>query len=334
MAVLSFGVAMILAAVLTPLAGRLGARLGLVAQPGGRRKHTGPVAVTGGVGLFLAFFGVALALFLFAPHKPEHDVPLRGILIGAAFVFLCGLADDKFEFKAGPQFVMQFVAALIAIAFTVWIQKVTVPLFGPQEFHWYLTYPLTTFWVMGMMNTVNFLDGLDGLAAGVGAIASALFAYHSYTLQQIEIAWYALALAGACVGFLIFNFNPARVFLGSAGAMTLGFALATLSILAPARVATALLVMAVPIVDTAFRIFDRWRRGRHPMQGDRGHLHYLLADRGFSQRQIVIGYWIFCAVFGGLALLMPAPIYKLIALGALTLIVVVVLIWLSKPNQV
>jgi UDP-GlcNAc:undecaprenyl-phosphate GlcNAc-1-phosphate transferase len=323
-------IAFILAVVLTPLMGKLGARWGLVALPGGRRKHSGPVPVTGGVGLFLAFFGVALALFLTGTFKPEHEWPLRGVLIGTAFVFLCGLADDKIEFKAWPQFAMQFGAAFIAIAFTVWIQEITLPIKGLTRFEWHITYPLTVAWVVGMMNTVNFLDGLDGLAAGVGAIAATLFAIHSFTLKQNEIALYALALAGACAGFLIFNFNPARVFLGSAGAMTLGFALAALSILAPARVATALLVMAIPITDTAFRVYDRWRHGRSPLQGDRGHLHYLLLDRGFSQRQIVIGYWVFCAVFGALALVISAPIYKLLALGMLGLMVMGVLMILSR----
>jgi len=131
----------------------------------------------------------------------------------------------------------------------------------------------------------------------------------------------------------VFNVNPARAFLGSAGAMTLGFALAALSILAPARVATALLVMAIPIADTAFQIFDRWRRGQSPTQGDRGHLHYRLMDLGLSQRQIVVGYWVFCAMLGALALIISAPLYKLIALGVLGVIVVGVLAVLSRKQK-
>lgn len=328
-------IAFLLALALTPLMGKFGERLKLVAIPGGRRKHGGLVPVTGGVGLFLAFFLVALGLFLFGPLPEDQNLhlPLRGVLVGTAFVFLCGLADDKWEFKAGPQFAIQFVAALLAIGFTIWIQKVNLPILNDYTLRWWATLPLTIAWVVGMMNTVNFLDGLDGLATGVSAIAATLFAIHSFTLKQNEIALYALALAGACVGFLIFNFNPARVFLGSSGAMTLGFALAALSILAPARVATALLVMAIPITDTAFRIYDRWRHGRSPMQGDRGHLHYLLLDRGFSQRQIVIGYWLFCGVFGALALLISAPIYKLLALGVLGMLVVGVLVALTRQDS-
>ena len=340
LALLVLGVSSVLAVLLTPLAGKLGQRWGLRAEPGGRRKHTAAVPITGGVALFLAFFGVAVSLYLFAPLRPEHRLPLKGVLLGLAFVFLCGLADDRFEFKSGPQFAVQFIAALIAISTTVFIEQITVPGFGPTNFaewgwagRWLVTYPLTIFWVMGMMNTVNWLDGMDGLAAGVSAIAATLFAIHSFILQQPQIAWYALALAGACVGFLLFNFHPARIFLGSSGAMVLGFALATLSILAPARVATALLVMAIPITDTAFRIFDRWRQGRSPLHGDRGHLHFLLLDRGYSHRAIVLGYWLFCAVFGALALLISAPIYKLVAMSALMALVLAMLIFLSRPAK-
>ncbi len=326
-------VAFALAVAATPLAQRLGERFGLVDRPGGRRRHAGLVSRIGGIGLFAGFFLTALGLYLQGRYQ-EHALPLGGVLVGTAFVFLVGLADDRFQFAAGPQFLGQFLAALIAIATTVFIQEVTLPILGWRHFDWYITYPLTIVWVMGMMNTVNFLDGLDGLAAGVGAIAAVLFAAHSIRLQQNELALYSLALAGACLGFLLFNFHPARVFLGSAGAMTLGYALATLSILAPARVATALLVMAIPIADTAFQIVDRWRRGQPPTRGDRGHLHYRLMDLGLTQRQIVVCYWAFCGVFGALALMIAAPLYKLITLGVLALIVIGVLAVLRRRQPV
>jgi UDP-GlcNAc:undecaprenyl-phosphate/decaprenyl-phosphate GlcNAc-1-phosphate transferase len=324
-----FVVAFGIAAAATFGAGRLGRRWGLVDLPGGRRTHAGAVPRIGGLGLLAGFLLTALALYFSRTFRPEHQLPLAGVLAGTAFVALFGLADDRFEFKAAPQFIAQIIAALIAIASTVFIQDVTLPILGPQHFPPIITYLLTVMWVVGMMNTVNFLDGLDGLAAGVGAIAATLFAIHSINLFQGQIALYSLALAGACLGFLLFNFHPARVFLGSAGAMTLGYALATLSILAPARVATALLVMAIPIADTGFQMFDRWRRGQSPTHGDRGHLHYRLIDLGLSQRQIVIGYWAFCGVFGALALLISAPLYKLIAIGVLVLIVVGLLVFLS-----
>jgi UDP-GlcNAc:undecaprenyl-phosphate GlcNAc-1-phosphate transferase len=192
---------------------------------------------------------------------------------------------------------------------------------------------------MGMMNTVNFLDGLDGLAAGVAAIASILFAFHSYNLARIHepmrvnVALFPTALAGACLGFLPFNFHPARVFMGSAGAMTLGYALATLSILAPARIATALLVMGIPIIDVAWLILNRWWRGAPPSQPGRDHLHFRLLDRGFSQRQIVFGYYGFCAFFGSLALLMPSGLFKLLALIVMGALMIATLLWLSRTSK-
>ena len=325
-----FVLAVVITLLATPLARRAGERLGLVDRPGGRRRHTGLVARIGGVGLFAGFFATAAGLFALGVFKPEHRLPLTGVLLGTLFVFLFGLADDKYNFSARPQFLAQFGASAIAIATTVFIQRVTLPFFGEQPFAWYITYPLTVAWVVGMMNTVNFLDGLDGLASGVGAIAALLFAWHSASLQQTEIALFSLALAGACLGFLVFNFHPAKIFLGSAGAMTLGYALATLSILAPARVATALMVMAIPIADTAFQVYDRWRRGQSPAQGDRGHLHFRLNDLGLSQRQIVLGYWLLCALFGALALVISAPVYKLLAIGVLGLLVVLVLAALRR----
>jgi UDP-GlcNAc:undecaprenyl-phosphate GlcNAc-1-phosphate transferase len=321
-----------IAAIGSIVAGRVGHRLGLVDTPGGRRQHQGAVPRTGGIGLFAGFFVTALGLYAAGMLKPEHVRPVAGVLIGTTFVFLFGLADDRYEFKAAPQFAAQIIAAAIAIVFTVWIEVVTLPFTPePTTFPWYITYPLTTAWVIGMMNTVNFLDGLDGLASGVGAIAATLFAVHSYRLDQPEIALISLALAGACLGFLVFNLHPARLFLGSAGAMTLGYTLATLSILAPARVMTAILIMLVPLLDTTFLIFDRWRRGQSPLRGDRAHLHFRLLDRGYSQRAIVYGYWIFCAVFGFLVLYLPR-VYKLVALGALGVIVVVILLALSRTK--
>jgi UDP-GlcNAc:undecaprenyl-phosphate GlcNAc-1-phosphate transferase len=326
-----------LAALASPLAGRLGRRLGLVDAPGGRRQHRGLVPRIGGLGLFAGFFLTALGVYLWGPIQESHRLPFVGVLLGAALVCAFGLLDDRYQLKAAPQFAIQFGAAFVAIAATVFIEQVTLPFVGFRDFNdlglrWLVTYPLTVAWIVGMMNTVNFLDGLDGLAAGVGLIAAVVFAIHSYTLGQPDIALFSLALAGACLGFLVFNLHPARVFLGSAGALTLGYALATLSILAPARVATALLVMAIPIADTAFQVFDRWRRGRSPAQGDRGHLHFRLMDLGLSQKQIVFSYWAFCAVFGALALVISAPVYKLIALGALGLLVVAVLLALSRTR--
>lgn len=324
--ILIFSVATLLAALATPLSAALGRRLGWVDVAGGRRRHTGSIPRIGGIGLLAGFLGAAaLALWLVPLTKPDDVLRIGAVLIGCVFVFVVGLVDDARELSAGPQLAAQVIVAFIAMAGTVWVQEVTLPVFGFRHFPWFVTIPLTLLWIVGMMNTVNWLDGLDGLAAGVGGIAALLFAIHAYRLGQREMPLYPVAVAGACLGFLLFNFSPARTFLGSSGVLPLGFLLATLSILAPARVATALLVLAIPIADTAFQIFDRWRRGQRVIQGDRGHLHFRLVDLGLPPRKIVLGYWSFCALFGALALFIPAPTYKLIALLLLGLIVLALL---------
>jgi UDP-GlcNAc:undecaprenyl-phosphate GlcNAc-1-phosphate transferase len=184
-----------------------------------------------------------------------------------------------------------------------------------------------------MMNTVNWLDGLDGLAAGVGAILCLVLAIHMHTTGQPSVALLPLALLGALLGFLPCNFAPARVFLGSAGAFFLGYALAGLGLIAGGRVATALMVMGLPIVDVAWQIFDRLRRRRSPARADRGHLHFRLLDLGLSARAIALIYWTFCALFGLLALTVSSRLYKLLALAAIGIVVVVVLAWLSRRTE-
>ena len=326
-----FLIAASVAAIFTPVARWAGERFGMMAEPAGRHQHPGRIARSGGISVFAGFMLAAVVALWAAPLSNSDDLKrIAGVLIGTAFVFVLGLVDDKKELSAAPQFVGQVAAAVIALIATVWIQEVTLPFFGFQHFPWYVTYPLTILWITGMMNTVNFLDGLDGLATGVAAIAGLLFAAHMMSLGQQRIALYALAFSGACVGFLPFNFSPARIFLGSAGAMVLGYGLATLSILAPARVATALLVMAMPIADTAWQIINRWRSGRSPFTGDRGHLHFRLLDLGWPQRRIVPLYWACCALFGALSLLLDSRLSKLAAFIILIIVVGGVLAALSR----
>jgi len=257
---------------------------------------------------------------------------LTGVLLGSSLIFAFGLWDDYRQLPPWPQFIAQFGVALIAIAFDIIVERVTLPIFGLTVFPHWITYPLTIFWVMGMINTVNWLDGLDGLATGVATIASLLFAIHAYSLGQTIVALFPLALAAACLGFLPFNFHPARIFMGS-GSMLLGFALASLSILAPAKVATALLVLGIPIVDVAWLIIQRWRQRGNPVKSGRDHLHYRLLDLGLSQRQIVTLYYTFCTAFGLLALVVADRIFKLIALVVMSILTLFLLWWLSWPER-
>jgi UDP-GlcNAc:undecaprenyl-phosphate GlcNAc-1-phosphate transferase len=333
-----FFTAFILALVLTPVSARFGYLLRLTDRPGGRRAHQGEVPRTGGVALFAGFVGTGLLVFalsnsgIWPAIGAEDNKLLAGVLVGSSFLFLFGLWDDWRDLPVWLQFAAQFGAALIAISFDIIVERVTLPIRGYTVFPFWITYPLTVFWIVGMINTVNWLDGLDGLAAGVAAIASLLFAAHAYSLGQTVVALFPLALAAACLGFLPFNFQPARIFMGSSGSMLLGFALASLSILAPAKVATALLVLGIPILDVVWLIIQRWRERGNPTIAGRDHLHYRLLDLGFSQRHIVILYYLFCTAFGLLALLVADRFFKLVALAVMTGLTLALLGWLAKQK--
>jgi UDP-GlcNAc:undecaprenyl-phosphate GlcNAc-1-phosphate transferase len=330
--------------LLTPLAAKLGLRLNLADEPGGRRKHAGRIARTGGIAVFVSFVGgVLITTRLELPRSdPNEFTRIGGLLSGLIIVFVFGLLDDHFEFRPGLQFVAQAAASLVAIASLIFIERFNNP-FTNQEVNLgeiapWLIVPLALFWLMGMMNTVNWLDGLDGLAAGIAAIFSAVLfiAMIQDTATQdpqLSIAPLPLALLGATLGFLPYNFYPARVFMGSSGALTLGLALGCLGIIGGAKMATVLLVLAVPIIDVAWLIVARLRHGKSPLQGGRDHLHFRLLDLGLSQRQIVVGYYVISALFGGLALIIEARIYKVLALGVLGIVTLLVLVLVAKKSE-
>ena len=334
----SFG----LAVLLTPLAGRMGRHLGIVDRPGGRRGHKGEVPRLGGVALFMAFalaIGVAAWRGVLTTGYHDNDFTrLSGLLIGGLGSFLFGVIDDRFDLSPALQLACQFVLSLIAIVTLLWLERFTLPFLGYVELEAYpwgpwVYVPLTVLWMMGMMNTVNWLDGLGGLAAGVGAILCLVLAIHMHHVGQPSVALLPLALLGALLGFLPYNIAPSRVFLGSAGAFFLGYALGSLGLIAGGRVATVLMVMGLPIVDVAWQIFDRVRHRRSPAQADRGHLHFRLLDLGLSERAIVLLYWGFCALFGLLALTVSSRLYKLLALVGIGVVVVIALAWLSRRTE-
>lgn len=325
-------------ATLAPIAIWLSHKFGIVAIPGGRRIHNAEMPKLGGLPIIIAFLvGAALSFRLFEIDPTSADARLlTGVIAGVILVFIGGLFDDYFDLPWWVQYAVQVAATLIAIQYAVIFEAFTNPL-NNQEVNLDNLYPhfvaaiLTLIWISGMMNTVNWLDGLDGLATGVGIIAALLFAWHSINLKQFEVAAFPLAMAGALIGFLPYNFSPARIFLGSAGAYFIGYSLATLSLITPAKIATALLVMAIPILDVAWQIFDRIRRGQSPFRGDRGHLHFRLSDGGLPTRPIVISYYIASGVFGLVAIFAPG-IWKLISLIVLSIIVLGVLHQLSKKH--
>jgi UDP-GlcNAc:undecaprenyl-phosphate/decaprenyl-phosphate GlcNAc-1-phosphate transferase len=314
--------AFLIVSLLTPMAIRLGKRLDIVDRPGGRRMHTGEIVRIGGLGIYPAFAVAALLpVIVGIPRDDTLEITrLAGTLLGMAVVWIVGLLDDRHRLSGAVQLLGLVAAAAIAIVFQVFVERFNNP-FSNQQIvvDWYVMLPISLLWLVGMTNMVNSIDGLDGLAAGVTAIASAVLFVHMIRLEQYSVSLLPLALVGCCLGFLRFNFYPARVFLGG-GAYVLGFGLATLSIISGAKVASALLVLWLPIVDLVWQIYSRMRRGQPISLGDRGHLHFRLQDMGWSQRRIVIVYYGVTALLGAVALLAPYRMLKLAILIALGLI--------------
>jgi len=335
---LIFAISLLVSLAVAPAARWLGVRLNLADRPGGRRQHSGVIPRLGGVAMY-AGFTVAVLATLFLPQSwfpsrledAKELTRLTGLLIGAGAVFVFGLLDDRFQFPSRPQYVAQFLSALIAVAFIIFIERIDNPFnHGQIVFPWPVVGALTIFWFMGMINTVNWLDGLDGLAAGVSAIVATVLAIHMIREGQYSVALLPIALIGATLGFLPFNFNPARIFMGSGGSYFLGWALAALGIMAGAKVATVLLAMGLPIMDVAWLIYHRTKQGGKPGFNGRDHLHHRLLDIGFTQRQIVLSYYGFCAAFGAAALGLENRLFKLIALFVLMGAALAVLVWASK----
>jgi len=336
--VIVFTVAFSITVIATPLVRRIGYQFDLTDVPGGRRAHARVIPRIGGVAIFSGFIiACILAQFLPVPRfDPKEVIRFTGLVVGATFIFGMGLLDDIYEFGPIPQFIAQVGAAAIAITFLIFIERINNPFTGqPVQWGRWITVTVTLFWLGLMMNTVNFLDGLDGLATGVSLIAGImLFVNSAFRLEpaQTSVSLLPLALVGACAGFLLYNFNPARIFMGSSGSYLLGYTLGALSIIGGAKMATILLVMGLPLLDVVWQIGNRLSRGKNPLHGDRGHLHFRLVDRGYSHRLIVLAYYAFCAFFGVLTLVTNSQLFKLLALVFMALFVAGGFIWVTQFN--
>ncbi len=324
--VLAFVISFLVSFFATPLVRKLALEFGFSDRPSPRRIGVLKPRL-GGMGMYAAFVVAIAATAPWVVGRTEAEWhKIAGIIAGATVVVVVGAIDDKRELRAWPQFGGQALASIIAMISGVMIHSVTNP-FGTAlsnsmfEFPLYFAVAFTLFWVMGAMNTINFLDGLDGLAAGITTIAAFILFAHSLRLTQYTISLLPLALAGATLGFLPHNFYPAKVTMGTSGALFLGYGLSCLSIIGGTKAATVLLVLGVPILDTAWIIFARvWRR-QSPFLGDRAHFHYRLAQMGLSQSQIVLLLYSLCAVFGILALVLSTRLLKLYAIGGMVILV-------------
>jgi len=311
-------------------------RFGFVDHPSPRREPTLKPRL-GGLALYLSF---VLAILISAPLVETRTIDesrrIVGLLVGSTVVLAMGAVDDRFELGPAPQFVFQLLGALIAVFFGFNVNPVNNPFGNPLTDNGVLflplvvAIPLTVFWFMGSMNTINFVDGLDGLAAGVGGIAAVVLAVHSLQQAQYSIAVLPMALGGATLGFLVHNFSPAKITMGTSGSVFLGFALASLSIIGGTKAATVLLVLGIPIVDVGWQIVSRLLRGQSPFYGDRNHLHHRLRDIGFRDWQIVLLLYLLCGTFGTLALVLSSRLMKLYAMGAVLLVVGALLLLVTQ----
>jgi len=284
-----------------PLLRAVAMKTGFVDRPNARKLHKDPIPVLGGAGLY---FGFLITIFLMELFFGELDETFFGITIGGTMLFLTGLIDDYFktqgkDFPAWPKFLMQIAAAVVLCVFGVKVNSMTIPWldlpyysFADHGMEW-LSYVVTIIWVVAITNMLNFLDGVDGLAAGIASISSTTLLFVALIAGNDAVPFYAVALIGACLAFLRHNFHPARIFMGDAGALFLGFTLAAMSITGAFKGATfvsvivPVLALGVPIFDTLY-VFTRRIKERRPLhQADKNHTFHTLMKSGLNQVQTV-----------------------------------------------
>ena len=312
MYILALIIALLASFLLTPYVKKLAFRIGAVDRPDKRKVHTHIMPRLGGLAIYLA---TVLAVVLCVPLTKD----ILGILLGGTWIVILGILDDKYSLPAKGKLLGQIVGACILCLFDIRIEWLNNP-FGGYFYLEYLSIPFTIFWVISFINVVNLIDGLDGLAAGVTAIASLAIAYvayiHGNQFGFLIVCAAMMAVAGGCIGFLPYNFYPARIFMGDSGSLFLGFMIAVLSVVGPLKRSTMVavvipvLVLGIPIFDTFFAIFRRVINRRPIMQADKGHLHHHLIASGYGQRRAVLMLYGISAIMGMAAVLISRDLYK------------------------
>ena len=332
--------ALIVSFLATPLVRRLAFKIGAVDVPrDSRRMHDHPIPRLGGLAIFLGFLVSVLAY-------AEIDIEMQGILIGAVIIVVLGIADDIHSLPAKFKFVVQIIAALCAALHGVAIEVINNPNIFSDNEYWVLGgwgIPISVIWIVAITNAVNFIDGLDGLADGISTIGALTMLILALILGEHEISLVCGALVGACVGFLPYNLNPARIFMGDTGSTFLGFILACVSIqglfkyYAVISFLVPFIILGLPIFDTASAIIRRLLKGQSPMVADRSHIHHKLIDMGLNQKQAVSTLYIVSGVLGHSAVLLATSGGAKTALFILALVICAVVavraIWPHHPEQ-
>ncbi|MEA4955200.1 MAG: MraY family glycosyltransferase [Pseudoflavonifractor sp.] len=297
----ALGVAFLIALIITPVVRNLAVKIGAVDVPkDGRRMHDHPIPRMGGLAIF---FGFLLSTLLFVPMTPS----LRGMLLGGVIIVVLGIFDDIYALGAKLKLVVQIVVALIAVFSGNLITDLSNPNVFSANLYWHLGWlsvPITVLWIVAMTNAVNLIDGLDGLACGVSSISSLTLLVIALLVGEPYVALLVAALAGGCLGFLPYNMNPAKIFMGDTGSTFLGYVLAVISVQGLFKMYTLIsfvvpfLLFGLPIFDTCFAFIRRIAHGQSPMHADRSHVHHRLIDMGLSQKQAVAVLYVITAILG------------------------------------
>ena len=320
---LTFALAALTCAIVTPLVRRMAFALGVFDEPDDdRRVHAQPTPRLGGLAIFVGFMLALFAMlnvalnnnFVIHHYLGTRDLALIiGLLSGATLMLGVGLWDDIMGMRPGRKFLAQLiVAAVTVILYKFTIEGFGLPKIGYVGLGW-LAVPFSLFWYLGMVNAINFLDGLDGLVTGVTLIASVTMVIVSWWHHQYLVAITMCALGGAAAGFLPFNYHPARIFMGDGGSLFVGFVLASAAVMGTEKVAVGisllvpLIVLALPIVDTARVIASRLAARAPIFDADRSHVHHQLLDVGLSQRQVVNLIYAVCFILGAIAIVLSRP---------------------------
>ena len=293
--------AMVVSYFMCPLVKSFAYKIGAIDVPkDNRRMHKKPVPRLGGLAIFLGFI---TSLLIFVPVEDQ----LRGILLGAVIIVVLGVVDDMTPLRASFKFCVQIAAALVAVYHGVVIKVLSNPNVFSGDLYWSmgkLSIPVTVLWIVGITNSVNLIDGLDGLANGVSTISALTMLVIALMVSEGQVALIMAALVGACVGFMPYNKNPAKMFMGDTGSTFLGYMLATISIqglfkyYAVISFAVPFLILGLPMFDTLFAIIRRLAHGQNPMSPDRGHIHHRLIDMGLNQKQAVAALYVVSSILG------------------------------------
>lgn len=294
-------VALVVSFLASPIVKTFAYKVGAVDVPkDNRRMHHVPIPRLGGLAIFLGFI---VSILLFA----EMTDQFRSILLGSVIIVVLGVVDDITPLPAKFKFFIQIVAALIPALNGVLIHVLSNPNLLSENPYWdmgALSIPVTVLWIVAITNAVNLIDGLDGLAIGVSAISATTVLVISLLVSELQVAVVMAALVGACVGFMPYNLNPAKMFMGDTGATFLGYILACMSVeglfksWAIISFAVPFLILGLPIFDTAFAFIRRIAHGQSPMQADRSHIHHRLIDMGLNQKQAVATLYVISAILG------------------------------------